>query len=351
MRVLLVGAGRWGSVLAKKLKQMGMLVAVADVEPTRRKVIGDASTGLDVLIVDDWTHSLAYCDAVVVATPPSSHFEIAKTALEQGKHVLVEKPLATNVEDAEVLNSIAHNNGKVLMVGHTAVHASEIQAAKNFILGGDIGEIKYIHAARLNLGTINPDGVIMTLAPHDIAIFDYFLPSDRAVEVSATGQNFISNNGTEEVAFLNIRYNSGVLAHLHLSWIDPRKYRAVTIVGSKKMLVATSTPVAKIEIFDMFDKGVVSKEAGGYSDFILGCRHGSVISPYLEVYEPLEAQFKKFKWACDHSSESIRADGNQGVRVVAIMEAARESIKKGGGWIPIEIPIDGSVGTGFSNLI
>jgi predicted dehydrogenase len=324
MRTVLVGAGRWGTVLMRKLRHLDYLIGVAEVNPARREQLID-EVGDHVAVTDNWTNLADYADSVVVATPPEDHFSVAAEAINMGKHVFVEKPLATTRSEAINLNELARHAGVTLMVGHLVVYSPEIQKLKEIVQSGDLGEIKYIHTVRLNLGNIAKEGVISHLAPHDLAICNYLLESEP-VEIMASGLTFYSR--ATEVAFLNVRYRNDVVCHIHLSWIDPRKRRAVTVVGGNKMAVCSSAPVQELLIFD---KAVESPDLAidNYGSFLMKYRHGDVLMPKLEAYEPLEAELKHFK-DCIKRRWTPLTDGDDGIRVVSAMETAERALDEGG---------------------
>ena len=331
-----IGCGHWGpnhirnfsllegsSVTACADTDAGRLGAIARLFPgvrafnDHRQVLGDSSI-----------------DAVVVATPTATHFEIASAALRAGKHVLVEKPLALKVDECRKLRDLARRQRRVLMVGHTFLFNAGIHKLKRCIVDGEIGRVYYLHATRTNLGPIREDvGVVWDLASHDVAIFNYLLDAEP-LEVSARAERFLRKN-IEDVAFISLSYPGKILANIHVSWLDPKKIREIVITGSKKMLswddLATPGPVM------LYDKGVFAFHRGaykepyyhGYGDFHLLTKEGDVTIPHLKLEEPLRAEARHFL-GCIRGSANDLSGADVGLSVVKVLTAVQRSIAEGG---------------------
>ena len=325
MKSALIGAGYWGKNLLRVLNSLGSLSVVYEMDEKTLKPLKSNTLYNNIEFKDDYTEGLSRKDiqAVVIATPPDTHYELAKSFLLAGKHVFVEKPMTVSSSDAESLIKLAKDNNKVLMVGHTFLYTPEIRYIKEFIDSGELGDVKYIHASRLNLGKFQKSNVIMDLAPHDIAIFNYLL-SDTASSVLTNGYSFL-NKEVIEVAFLNFNYTSGVVCNLHLSWLDPKKVRTTTIVGSKKMIVYDMMSEEKIKVYD---KGVKDVEITSFGDYLLGYRLGDIVSPQTGVWEPLQEEISHFLECCSTGRVPL-SDGKNGRDVVKVLETALKSSNTG----------------------
>jgi predicted dehydrogenase len=265
--------------------------------------------------------------------PAKLHYEFAKEALLNNKHCLVEKPLALKSKDAIELTDLASKHKKVLMVSHTFLYNAAVRKLKEYIQKGELGKILYIYASRLNLGIIRRDvNALWNFAPHDISIICYLL-DEIPQGVSARGLRYIHDD-LEDVVFMNLDFKNNVSAHIHLSWIDPKKVRETVVVGTKKMVIYDDTSSdAKIKLFEKgFDKILSTDKVSGYTsygEFQLQLRDGDCIIPKLNFKEPLKEE-------CDHFIDCIinnktpLTDGKNGSMVVKILELAQESIKKAG---------------------
>jgi predicted dehydrogenase len=272
-------------------------------------------------------------DAIVVATPPETHHRLAVEALRAGKHVFVEKPLALSVADGTSMVEEAEKAGRVLLVGHTFVYTAAVNKVKEVIESGELGEIFYVSTTRVNLGIFQEHiNVVWDLAPHDVSILNYIL--DRMPESVATQASCCIRKSVEDVAFLTLRYPGNVLAHVHVSWLNPNKIRSTTVVGSRKMLVYDD--VSALEKIRIYDKGVtVTPHYDTFGEFQLSYRYGDICIPRLDDAEPL-------KVACQHFLDCVekgvrpRSSGAHGLDVVRVLEAAVASIRDGGRAIDIE---------------
>jgi predicted dehydrogenase len=273
-------------------------------------------------------------DAVVVATPPATHYKIAKDCLDHGLHVLVEKPLTLNGPDAEGLIEAARARDLRLMVGNTFEYNAAVLALKNMIDSGDLGDIFYINAVRTNLGLFQTNiNVMWDLAPHDISILLYLLGKTPKY-VSATGRASIAK-GIQDIVYVSMEFDDDLLAHVHVSWLDPRKVRQITVVGSKQMALYDDVePLEKIKIYD---KGVDAPPySDTFADFQFSYRYGDVRVPYIKFTEPLRVE-------CQHFVDSIinhtepRSNGEVGLKIVRVLEAAQKSLEHHGQRMPVEV--------------
>ena len=327
VRVGVVGCGYWGPKLARNMRELpdAELAWVCDLRDDRLQHL--QSLYPDVQVTRDFDRLLSSdVDAIVVATPVSTHHPIA---LRAGKHVLVEKPIAASSQEAEDIISEAERQDRVVMVGHTFEYNPAVEAARDIVARGDLGEVYYISATRVNLGVFQPDiNVMWDLAPHDISILRFVLGADPE-SVSALGRVCVQRDREiHDVAYISLKFPSGVLANVRVSWLDPCKIRRYTVVGSKKMLVYDDVePVDKILIYD---KGV---DVPPYSDteeeFHLSYRQGDGVPYPVKWVEPLRKE-------CQHFLDCIRdgavpcSDGHVGLRIVRVLEAAQRSLVKGG---------------------
>jgi predicted dehydrogenase len=281
----------------------------------------DTTTSFEDLLTDNGL------DAVCIATPVGSHYELAKRCLEAGKHVLCEKPLTRSVAEAEELVRLAEKQKRVLMAGHTFVYTAAVNKIKDLILADELGEIFYITTTRVNLGLFQEDiNVLWDLAPHDVSIMNYILDS-RPVSVATRGAAYIQKE-IEDVAFMTMEYPNGVLAHVHVSWLDPCKIRRTTVVGSKKMLVYDD--VVTLEKIRVYDKGVnVQPHYDSFGEFHLAYRFGDIFVPRLDDSEPLKVECSHFL-ECVRNGCAPRSGGPEALSVVRAIEGACDSLKKGG---------------------
>jgi predicted dehydrogenase len=270
-------------------------------------------------------------DAVAVATPISSHFEIAEAALSAGKHVFVEKPLAMSVAEVELLISSATAQGRVLMPGHTFVYSPPVVKIKELITSGALGEIYFISTSRVNLGLHQADAsVIWDLGPHDFSILMHWL-DEAPSEVSAATRACIFPN-TPDVAFIHARFPGGTLAHVELAWLAPGKLRRTAIVGSEKMVVYDDTNNEPIRIFD---SGAHLPDPETFGEYRLSYRVGDIISPRVDPREPLMVEMKDFVAAITGGDAPISSSW-LGLEVVRTLEAVERSLAEGGTPVSVE---------------
>ncbi len=333
IRVAVVGAGHWGPNLINNLyTQPDAWVAwVADTNPDRLATVaarfpGVQTTGdaLAAIRADD-------VDAVVVATPTSTHHELATVALEAGKHVLVEKPLADSAEHAEALCELAQRTDLVLMVGHIFVYNAAARRAKEYIGKGELGRVYYISMERTNLGPIRADvNAAWDLAAHDVSLANYWL-NGNPVTASAVGGAWI-NPGIEDAVFATLRYPADVLVHLHASWLNPRKSRAITVVGERRMLTFDDGNLS--EPLRIYDKKVRNERidvpfVDTFASFRMSVREGDIMIPRVQMTEPLKVEVNHFLECVQERSRPLSA-GAEGLAVVRTLEAIDRSIAGGG---------------------
>lgn len=329
IRVGAIGCGYWGPNLIRNFIEIpnSELVGVADLDQKLLNRMADRFPQIQNTTTNYRDLFEMDLDAVVIATPPQTHYTIAKDCMEHGLHVLVEKPLTLNSDEASKLVKISEEHDRVLMVGHVFEYNTAVLALKELIDSGELGDIYYIDFIRASLGLFQTKAnVLWDLAPHDISILRFLLGEDP-LTISSTGMSCI-NNGIEDVAYTTFTFPNRILAHIRSSWLDPNKNRSVTIVGSKKMVVYDDLePLEKIKIYD---KGVeVIRRTDTYGDFSFSYHYGDMTAPYYRFEEPLRQECKHFL-DCIENGEKPRSDGKNGLRVVQILEAADYSLKNKG---------------------
>jgi predicted dehydrogenase len=295
-----IGCGYWGPNL---LRNFSALPGV------RVKYLVDSSAERRTFVSRNFPATQAIADVapvladpevsgVVIATPAGSHFALAKAALEAGKHVFVEKPLATTVAEVDELGAIAQARGLVVMVGHTFLYNSAVRYVRGLIERGELGEIRYIYSQRLNLGRIRSDiDALWNFAPHDISIIQYWLGDPEPLSVVRSGMDYMQS-GVDDVVFLNIKYPGKIMANIHVSWLDPQKVRKMIVVGSKKMVIYDDVAEDKIAIYD---KGIDQKAVLGEQMHFdrpapaqFSYRSGDILLPRIDWVEPLRCEAEHF---------------------------------------------------------
>jgi predicted dehydrogenase len=333
-----IGFGYWGPQLARNFAALSgaRLVAICDCDAERldlaraRHPEARGVAGVDELLGD------ARIDAVAIATPVASHFELARLCLAAGKHVLVEKPLAASGEEARELTAAASRHGRVLLVDHTYLYSGAVQSIRVAVASGELGEVFYYDSVRTNLGRFRSDvDVLWDLASHDVAILDYLFP-DAPTSVQAAG---FATAPTEacQLAYLTLRWGERRIAHCHVSWLTPVKIRRTLIGGGKAMIVYDELdPDAKIRIYEQALD--VPKQLGTADpdsvQLRVGFRSGAMRAPLLPIVEPLYCLVEHFV-RCITTGCPARSDGHSGTRVVRLLEAASSSLAQGGVWIDL----------------
>jgi predicted dehydrogenase len=326
LRIGIIGCGYWGSKHVRVFAGIpGVEVTAIDSSPARLEAIRSTFGSMVETSTrfSDVQHRL---HAVVVATPPETHFKTAAEAILAGKHVLVEKPLTTNTTDALRLIDMADTADVVLMVGHTFVYNPAVEALRQIVQSGELGRIYHIDTARLNLGLYQQNvDVIWDLAPHDISIINYILGREP-LSVRAWGGKY-AHMRCADVAYLQLDY-AGIGAQVHVSWLEPRKVRRVTVVGSEKMAVYND--LADDERLRIYDKGVMpSLDSEQLHQMPATYRNGGIISPFVPFEEPLLREDQDFVRAIISGTQP-QADAMAGLSVVRILEAATNALHHGG---------------------
>lgn len=333
IRIAQIGCGYWGPNLLRNFIGLSNVevTCVAELSKERKKYLQEKYPNLSV--VSDYKKIFSnQIDAVVIATPAESHYRLVKEMIKNGLHCLVEKPLALKTQEAKELVNLAYTNRKILMVGHTFLYNAAVRKLKEEIQKGTLGQIYYIYSQRLNLGRVRTDvNVMWNLAPHDISIL-LFILDEKPKWISVYGERYIQEN-IEDVVFMNIGFESGIIANIHVSWLDPNKIRKMTLVGSKKMIVYDDVEKDKIQIFDKgIDKKTMNRTLGefdSFGKFQLIKRAGNVVYPSINFVEPLAVEAEHFVECIDKNRRPI-SDAESGLMVTRILETATESIKKKG---------------------
>lgn len=338
--IAVVGAGYWGPNLVRNAQatQGLRLEYLCDLDEHRaRSVLGEYSTvrtsdSLTAVLADPAVH------AVAVATPAATHLSVAMAALEAGKHVLVEKPLAATLADGRTLVDAARRRGLVLMLDHTYCYTPVVQRLRELVRGGDVGELQYLDSVRINLGLVQPDvDVLWDLAPHDLSIFDTLLPDGVVpVAVAAHGSDPIGA-GRACVAHLTVRLSSGAMAHVHVNWLSPTKIRTMVVGGSARTVVWDDlNPTQRLAVYDRGVDTTAAAELGEQERVrtIVSYRTGDMVAPALPEREALRGVMAEFAAAIRERRAPL-TDGLAGLRVLALLEAASASLAGGGGFVPV----------------
>jgi predicted dehydrogenase len=327
VNVALVGCGYWGPNLARNLHELpgARLAVCCDLDSAK---LAQIQALFPTRVTQDYGAVLAdpEVEAVVLATPAGTHHRLASQALLAGKHVLVEKPLAMSSAEAEELVALAESHRRTLMVGHVFEYNPAVIKIKELIDAGQIGQVYYLYAHRVNLGRVQSDiNALWSIAPHDVSIALYLLGA-MPLEVSARGAAYL-NGRVEDVVFMTMLFPADILVHVQASWLDPSKVRRMTVVGSEKMIVYDD--VASEGKVKIYDKGVYRKGDPIYGEFQYKVHSGDIYIPKIDMTEPLRNE-------CAHLIECIRTqsrprtDGENGLRVVRVLEAAQRSLERGG---------------------
>lgn len=333
VRIGVIGFGQWGPNHVRAFRSIDDCdaVRVCDASKNRLALARRQFRDIDVTTDAAAIVNAPDIDAVVVATPVESHVALAKAALEAGKHVLCEKPLAATVDQCRELCDVAAAKRRVLMVGHVFLYNPGVQHLKVDLDRGELGRIYYMDAVRTNLGPVRRDvGAIHDLASHDVSIFNYLLGGPPR-EVSATGGFFLQET-VEDIGFLTLHYPKGVICHVHTSWLNPRKVRQLTIVGDHKMGVWDD--MNQLEPIRYYDKGVTADHYSSFGEFQMILRDGAITIPKVRMFEPLQRQDQDFV-DCVRSGRTPAASCQFGLEVVRVIEAAMESMKNQGRAVPV----------------
>lgn len=331
--VAVVGLGGWGKNLARNYFEIPecKLRYLCDVNESPLRKLGAQLPGPTA--VRDFDEILQDPDlqAVVLATPAPMHYAMCKKALSAGKDVYVEKPFVLDVREGEKLIELAEQKGRILMVGHLLEYHPVINRLKQMITSGELGNVYYIYNQRLNLGTVRGDeNALWNFAPHDISSILYVIDK-QPTDVAARGQCYLQK-GIEDVVFLTLNFGDGVMAHIHVSWLDPHKVRKMTIVGSKKMAVFDD--IEANEKLRIYDKGAVySTDYNSFAEYIT-LRFGDITIPYVKMTEPLRLECLHFL-ECVRERKKPLSDGRDGLRVIKVLDAAQRSLRSNG--VPVQL--------------
>jgi predicted dehydrogenase len=330
-----VGLGYWGPNWVRNLhqSQAARRIIACDLDQKRRSHVSQLYSDLETTSRFEELLNDNDIEGIVVATPVGTHYAMAKRALEAGKSVLVEKPMATSNEEANDLVKTAREKNLILMVGHTFEYSAPVLKMHDIIASGELGDVFYISSVRANLGLFQRDvNVTWDLATHDISIILNLMGGREPEAVSCQGESHYGH-GVEDVAMLTLRFERNVIAFIHVSWLDPDKIRRTTVVGSRKMLVYDDTaPQEKIRIYD---KGVTAqKYYDTFGEFQFSYRYGDIQIPRIEEKEPLFCECEHFV-NCIKSGQTPNTDGVNGARVVNVLEAANYSLRRGGLMVPL----------------
>lgn len=325
LNVGLIGVGYWGPNLLRNLNAnpRGTLAHIADSDDKRRDFAAVAAPGAQISESSDALIQDPAVDAVVIATPAASHFDLAMQALAAGKHVLVEKPMARSTAEVREIGALAEAQGLVAMVGHTFLYNDAVRHLRSLIESGELGDIRYIFGQRLNLGRIRSDvDALWNFGPHDISIIQYLLGEPEALSVARMGMAYVQPD-VDDVVFLHIEYPDNVMAHLHLSWLDPHKVRSMTVIGTRRMAVYDDIADYKIAVYD---KGIDPlAELGEKMDYdsvrTFQHRSGDVTLPKISFREPLKVEIDHW-FDCILNGENCLTGPEHARRVLDILERA-----------------------------
>jgi predicted dehydrogenase len=330
VRVGIIGLGYWGPNLVRNFSELpeSDVTALCDLDPARLQKVSSRFPRAYATDQADEVLKRDLIDAVVIATPTRTHYSLARKALDQGIHVFTEKPMATSVAECEDLIRLAKEKGSVLFVGHIFLYNAAVLKLKEYIRGGELGNISYICSSRLNLGPVRTDvNALWDLATHDISIILHLIESEP-VSVNCQGLAHL-NKEVHDVCTVTIHFRNGCMAILHSSWLDPNKVRLMTVVGDKKMAVYNDIdPLEKIKIYEKgIDKPAYTDSFG---EFHFSYRYGDTFSPRIVEGESLKAECKHFIHCIEQKIEP-RTNGRNGMEVVNVLVGADYSLQNGGG--------------------
>jgi len=342
LRMAVVGLGYWGPNLVRALHEIpGVEVVYAcDLRQDSLDKVGARYPAVHLTQSFDDVLADSSVDAVAIATSVSTHFSLAQAVLKAGKHVFIEKPMAGSFQEAIELVELAEERELTLMPGHTFLYSPPVNRCRELIQSGELGEIYFISMSRVNLGLHQSDvSVVWDLGPHDFSILRYWL-EEAPARVSAMSRNCIIES-TPDVAFINLQFPSGTIAHVELSWLAPSKLRRTTIVGSRKMVVYDDTSTEPVRVFD---SGVTLPDPASFGEYRLTYRTGDIVSPRIEPTEPLALELSDFCRAI-RAQDQPRSDVSVGLDTIRMIEAVHESLESGGSPVSIT-PVERSVKQG-----
>lgn len=333
-----VGYGYWGPNVVRNAAERPefRLMGLCERDSSRADAFSQRYPGVTVESDMDYLLLDPRVQAVAIATPPHTHHALARRALEAGKHVLVEKPLATCAADAEDLIELAAQVDRVLMPGHTFVYSPPVNKVRELIQSGELGDVYFVTSSRMNLGLYQRNGVVSDLAPHDLSILLHWL--ERPVTQVAAAAQSVFQDGIPETAFLTVTFRGGATANVQISWMAPRKMRQMVVVGSKRMVQYDDT--AADEAVRVYDRGLdvsIASAPATFGEYRLTYRSGDIVVPRVDAAEPLGLELADFANAI-RTGQEPRSNGQLGLEVVRALEAAHQSMERSGA--PIEL-IDG----------
>jgi len=336
---MVVGYGYWGPNIVRNVVERPefRLMGLCELQESRIEDFRRRHPGVWIERDLDTALSDPRVEAVAIATPPHTHYPLVRRALEAGKHVLVEKPLARRSEEAAELVAIAEERDLVLMPGHTFLYSPAVNKVRDLIQEDELGEIYFVTSSRMNLGLYQPDGVVLDLAPHDLSILLHWL-GKPLVEVSAHGRS-VFRESIHETAFLTLRFEGGTQANVQLSWLAPRKLRQMNVVGSKRMVQYEDT--ASDDSVRIYDRGLdfdAEEAPANFGEYRLTYRTGDMIAPRLQALEPLGQELSDFASAIREGTTPV-SNGRLGVEVVLGLEALEQSLHAQGEPVPVS-PVD-----------
>jgi predicted dehydrogenase len=327
--VAVVGYGYWGPNLARNVAESPEMIlkALCERDAVSGAAFSQRFSGVPVHTEFDEVLGDESIDAVLIATPPATHHALVKRALEAGKHVLVEKPLATTTAHAVELVELAEREDLVLMPGHTFVYSPAVNAVRSLLTEGVLGEVYFVTSARMNLGKYQRDGVVTDLAPHDLSILMYWL-DEPVVQVTCTACT-VFQEGVPETAFMTLTFASGTTANIQVSWLAPRKVRQMVVVGSKRMVQYDDT--ASDEPIRVYDRGMDLEwdAPASFGEYQLTYRSGDVIIPRIDAHEPLGLEIADFARSI-RTGTAPRSNAALGLEIVSVIEAAEASMRRNG---------------------
>ena len=331
----LVGYGYWGPNIARSMIRIKNVNLSIICDKDKIKLASARLLYPQILSTDNFDLVLKNpkIDAVIIATPASTHFDLASKILKSGKHILIEKPITTNTKEAQNLIEINMKAKKIAMVGHTFEYNPTVLKMKKIINEDSFGKVYYIYSTRVNLGQIRGDvNALWNLAPHDVSILNFLL-GENPEEVMAIGASFLQKK-IEDVVFLMLKYPNNVLAEVHLSWLDPAKERKVTVVGSKKMLVFDDLDnEMPLKIYDKrADTGEIAR--GLSTEYKIKLHSGDIYAPQIESKEPLLEELIHF-FECIEKNKQPITDLENGLNVVRVLQAAQQSLKGNSKWVKV----------------
>ena len=328
-----VGLGAWGKNLLRNFTTLNQchVKMACDSDATQCAKTSEMFPGVvltnkyEDIVEDD------KIEAVIIATPPATHYQMAVKAIEAGKDVFVEKPLVLDLDKGKRLVELVKKNDRILMVGHIMEYHPASLLLKQYVEDGVLGEVYYLYSSRINLGKVRDiENSLWSFAPHDISLI-MFLLNKYPSKVTATGYSYLQKS-IEDVCFMTMHFDDKVMAHVHVSWLDPHKERKLTIVGSKRMVVFDDTRAS--EKVWLYDKGVDTKlDYTTYGEY-MSLRIGDITLPHVPSGEPLRFECMHFL-DCVQNHKRPRSDGNDGLQVLSVLQAAQRSLEQGG--TPVEV--------------